>query len=136
MIKRCLSLTLVCLLLITTSSTVISAQNRSDNTNATLVKVKNAVYKRGTGEKSRVSVKMINGTKLKGYISERSENSFTLVDAKTKQSSSIAYDDVAKVDNRSTKGDKIALYILGGAGITAAVVLAVFLGKYCNNEGC
>lgn len=79
---------------------------------------------------------MLNGTKLRGYISESKEDSFTLVDAKTKQPAAIAYSDVAKVSNRLSKGDKIALGIIAGAGITVAVVLAVFLGKYCNNEGC
>jgi sRNA-binding regulator protein Hfq len=136
MIKKCLSLWLICLLLVTASSTLVSAQSQTGQTASNLVKVKDAVLKRGKGEKSRVEVKMLNGTKLRGYISESKEDSFTLVDAKTKQPAAIAYSDVAKVSNRLSKGDKIALGIIAGAGITAAVVLAVFLGKYCNNEGC
>ncbi|HEX8637042.1 MAG TPA: hypothetical protein VF692_03185 [Pyrinomonadaceae bacterium] len=79
---------------------------------------------------------MLDGTKLKGYVSQSDEDSFTLIDAKTKQPASIAYRDVAKVNNRLSKGDKITLGILAGAGIVTAVVLGVFLGKYCNNEGC
>jgi hypothetical protein len=136
MIKKCLSFTLICLLLISASSSLAPAQTNTDKAASTLSKVKIAVRKRGTGENKRVQVKMLDGTKLKGYVSQSDEDSFTLIDAKTKQPASIAYRDVAKVNNRLSKGDKITLGILAGAGIVTAVVLGVFLGKYCNNEGC
>ncbi len=136
MIKKCLCFSLICLLSLTAIPLFISAQTRTDNTDSTTTRVKTAVQKRGTGEKKRVEVKMLNGTKLKGYVSQSDEDSFTLVDAKTKQPSSIAYRDVAKVSNRLSKGDKITLGIVAGAGIVAAIVLSVFLKKYCDNEGC
>ncbi len=136
MIKKCLNFSLICFLLVTASPLFISAQTRTDNTDSTIAKVKTAVQKRGTGENKRVEVKMLNGTKLKGYISQANEDSFTLVDAKTKQPSSIAYRDVTKVSNRLTKGDKITVGIVAGAGIAAAVVLSYFLKKLCDNEGC
>lgn len=136
MIKKCLSFSLICLLLVTSSHIFISAQTRTNKSDSTIAKVKTAVQKRGTGENKRVEVKMLNGTKLKGYVSQADEDSFTLVDAKTRQPSSIAYGDVAKVSNRLSKGDKIALGIVAGAGIVAAVVLSVFLKEYCDNEGC
>jgi hypothetical protein len=135
MIKKCLSFSLICLLLVTASPLFISAQTRTDNTDLTIAKVKTAVQKRGIGENKRVEVKMLNGTQLKGYVSQANEDSFTLVDAKTKQPSSIAYRDVAKVSNRMSKGDKIALGILGGAVAVVGVVLGSFLLRRCRNEG-
>ena len=134
MIKQSLSFALICLLMITASSAFVSAQTAQTAEN--LVKVKDTVLKRGKGEKSRVEVQMFSGAKMKGYISESGNDTFTLVDEKTKQPATIAFSDVAKVKTLATKGDKTALYILAGVGVAAAVVLAVVLGKYCNNENC
>ncbi len=135
MIKKCLSFSLICLLLVTATPLFISAQTRTDNTDSTIAKVKTAVQKRGTGENKRVEVKMLNGTKLKGYVSQASEDSFTLVNAKTKQPSTIAYGDVAKVSNRASKGDIIILGIVAGAAVVAAVVVGAIIGIRCKNEG-
>jgi sRNA-binding regulator protein Hfq len=135
MIKKCLSFSLICLLLVTAIPLFISAQTRTDNTDSTIAKVKTAVQKRGTGENKRVEVKMLNGTKLKGYVSQASEDSFTLVNAKTKQPSTIAYGDVAKVSNRASKGDIIILGIVAGAAVVAAVVVGAIIGIRCKNEG-
>ena len=135
MIKKWLSFTLVCLLSVAANSALVSAQTNTDRTASSLAKIKNDVSKRGTGEKSRVEVKMLDGTKLNGYISQMDENSFTLVDRKTKQPSSIAYRDVAKVSNRSTNGDRIALWIIGGAAAVAAIVGGSMLLRRCRNEG-
>jgi hypothetical protein len=135
MIKKCLSFLLICLLFVTASPLFISAQTRTNNTDSTIAKIKTAVEKRGTGENKRVEVKMLNGTKLKGYVSQANDDSFTLVDAETKQPSTIAYGDVAKVSNRLSKGDKITLGIVAGAAIAAAVVVGAIIGIRCKNEG-
>jgi small nuclear ribonucleoprotein (snRNP)-like protein len=117
------------------NSSVISAQTKTDNTASSIAEIKANVVKRGTGENKRVQVKMLDGTKLKGYISQADEDSFTLVDSKTKQSTTIAYGNVAKVKNRLTKGDKIALGIIGGAAATVVIVLGSFIAIRCKNEG-
>jgi 3-oxoacyl-ACP reductase-like protein len=136
MIKKYLSFALICLLLVTVNSSLISAQIATGKDASSVAKIKEKVAKRGTGKNKRVEVKMLNGTKVKGYISQSSEDSFTLMDSKTNQSSVIAYSDVAKVKNRLSKGDKIALGIVAGAAATGAVILLGFLRVYCNNEGC
>ncbi len=76
---------------------------------------------------------MLNGTKLKGYISEANEDSFTLVDSKTKQPAAIAYRDVAKVNYRLSKGAKIAFGIVIGAAGVGAAMLSYFLYKRSNS---
>lgn len=135
MIKKCLCFAFICLLLVTANSSVISAQTKTDNTASSIAKIKTAVLKRGTGENKRVEVRTLDGTKLKGYISQADEDLFTLTDSKTKQTSVIAYSDVAKVKNRLSRGDKIALGIIGGAVAVVAIVLGSFIAIRCKNEG-
>lgn len=133
MFKKYLTFALVCLLLITANASLVSAQTDKDA--ALAAKIKKAVAERGTGEKKRVEVKKLDGTKLKGYISQADEDSFTLTDSKSKQSSEIAYGDVAKIKNRSSNGDKIALIAVGSAAAVVAVVIISFLVIRCRNEG-
>lgn len=133
MIKKSLSLALVCLLLITANASFVSAQTNNDE--ALAAKIKTAVAARGTGEKKRVKVEKKDGTKLKGYVSQADEDSFTIVDSTTKQNVELAYADVAKVKNRQSRGDKIAGIIIIGAAATAGIILAGFLIRRCQNEG-
>lgn len=135
MLKKYLTFTLVCLLLITANASLISAQTQTSKEASAVAAIKETVAKRGTGENKRVQVKKHDGTKLKGYISQADEDSFTLTDSKTKQSTEIAYSDVAKIKNRSSKGDKIALIAVGSAAAVVAVVIIGFLVVRCQNEG-
>jgi sRNA-binding regulator protein Hfq len=134
MIKKYLSIALICWLLVTANSMLISAQSQADKTASSIAKVKTAVLKRKTGENKRVKVIMLNGTDLKGYISQAGQDSFELTDSKTKQSSSIFYRDVKKV--RGNGLSKTAIISLGGIGAAAAVVLYIVLAPICNEGGC
>ena len=135
MIKKCVCFTFICLLLITANSSFVTAQTANDDSVSTAAKIKAAVLKRGTGENKRVEVKKTDGTKLKGYISQSGEDSFTLTDSKTNQTSVITYGDVAKLKNRSSRGDKIALGIIVGAIAGVAIVLGSIISIRCKNEG-
>lgn len=115
--------------LLLTNLSFVAAQTTDE------VKIKTQVQKRGTGEKSRVKVKKTDGTEIKGYISQAAEDSFTVTDSATKQSTVIAYRDVKKIDNRATKGDKLAIGIIAGAAAAAAIVVISFLVLRCRNEG-
>ena len=134
MIKKYLSMALICLLLVTANCALISAQTQNDKTASSIVKVKAAVLKRGTGENKRISVEMLNGMKLKGYIRQTGEDSFEFTDSKTKQNSSIYYRDVAKVKGNGLS--KTAIISIGVAGAAAAVVLYIVLAPICNEGGC
>jgi hypothetical protein len=134
MVKKYLSIALSCLLLVTANSVLISAQTQTDKTASLIAKVKTAVSKPGTGENKRVKVIMLNGTELKGYISQSGEDSFELTNSKTKQSLSIFYKDVRKV--RGNGLSKTAMISLGVVGAVAAVVLYVVLAPICNEGGC
>ena len=125
---------LACLLLVTANFSLISAQTQADRTASSIAKVKTAVLKRQAGGDKRVKVIMLTGTELKGYISQAGEDSFELMDSKTKQSRSIFYRDVAKV--RGNGLSKTAIISLGALGAAAAVVLFVVLAPICNEGGC
>ena len=60
-------------------------------------KVKTDVAKLGTGKDSRIQVKLKDGTKLKGYVSQISENSFVVVDEKTGALAEVPYPNAKQV---------------------------------------
>ncbi len=132
MIKKLLSLVVVGLMLYGVNLQIISAQTNTDNS---VEKMKTDVYRRGTGEKSKVVVKMKDGTKRKGFISQIGEDSFDLTDSKTKQSTAIAYRDVAQVKKQGlSTGAKVLIGVGIGVVITA-VVLGVAVSKGLDGLG-
>ncbi len=134
MITKWLSFTLACLLLLTASFTLASAQTQADKNASSIARVKASVLKRGTGENMRVKVIMLSGTELKGYISKAGEDSFELTDSKTRQIRSIFYKDVEKV--RGNGLSKTAIISLAAVGAVAAVVLYLVVAPICNEGGC
>jgi len=86
--------------------------------------VKAEVFKRGTGEKAKVKVKLRDGSEVRGYISKTKEDSFELHD-KTGKNLTLAYADVISVRKLGlSKGAKIGI----GVGVAAAAFLGVVLG--------
>jgi predicted ATP-dependent serine protease len=72
---------------------------------------------------------------MKGYISQTGEDSFTLTDSKTKQTSTLAYSDVAQVKGGGLSSTSKTLIGVGvGVGI-ALVVLAVAADRALDNLG-
>ena len=96
-------------------------------------KVKTEVQKRGTGEKSRVKLRLRNKAEVKGYISKIEDASFDVTDKKTGRATTIPYADVERVQGVGlSKGAKIGI-IAGAAVVTVAVVIAVAVCRagYC-----
>ncbi len=121
MIKQCLTVILVGLMFWGVNFPTIFAQPITDNT---LEKIKTDVFRRGTGEKAKVVVRMKNGMNQKGFINQAGEDSFDLTDFKTKQTTAIAYRDVRQVKKPGlSTGAKIAI----GVGIAAAVTVVVLV---------
>jgi sRNA-binding regulator protein Hfq len=133
MITKWLSFTLICLLVVTTSPLFISAQTNTEKTASSIAKVKRAVEKRRRVFREPVKVEMLNGTQLKGYISQTGEDSFELTNSETNQVISIAYRDVEQVKKLGSKGETTALWIIGGAAAVGAVVLGSFLIRRSRN---
>ena len=86
-------------------------------------KVKASVAKRGTGPKAKVTVKLKDKTKLKGYISSASSDSFSLSDSETGQVRTLAYSDVAEVKKQGGLSLAAKIGIGVGAGVGALALL-------------
>lgn len=128
MFKRLFSIGLVVLLFHAGNSLLIHDVARANQNDAAADKVKATVAKRGTGPKAKVTVKLKDRTKLKGYISNANGDSFTLSDSKTGQARTLAYSDVAEVKKQG--GMSLAAKIGIGVGIGVGA-LALFVAIGC-----
>ena len=91
-------------------------------------KVKEGIGRLGTGPEAPVEVKLRDGKKLKGYISEAGENSFVIVDAKSGAASTVPYPQVKQVTgNNLSKGAKIAITV--GIVVGLLFLLTVVIGR-------
>lgn len=124
MLKKFLSLAVVGLLINMVSVSPVYAGSKEEKEARFAEQVKSGVLKLGTGTDARVEVKLRDKTKLKGYISEAGEESFTVVDAKSGVATTVAYPQVKQVKgNNMSTGARIAL----GVGLSIAVLLLVAL---------
>ena len=90
-----------------------------------LEKIKCSVRELSKHDSPKVVVKMKNGTKIEGHISQVLDGSFDVVSTETRQTATILYGDVSSVKRQGwSKGSKIAL----GVGVAAAVTVAVIAG--------
>jgi hypothetical protein len=118
-----LSLVLAALLVNAASAAPASAKTGSADAAGFAEKVRAHILKLGTGEASRVRVKLRDKSKLEGYVSEAGADSFTVVDAKTGAPTVVGYTQVAQAKgNNLSTGAKIAI----GVGI-AVLVLAIII---------
>ncbi len=133
MLKKLFSIGLVVLLFHAGNSLLIH-DARANQNDASSDKVKASVAKRGTGPKAKVTVKLKDQTKLKGYISNASGDSFTLSDSKTGQTRTLAYSDVAEVKKQGGLSLAAKIGIGVGAGVGALALLYV-IGCAGDNGG-
>ena len=82
MFRKYVSLTLVGLLLNLTFYSTAMANTEKDAKFAE--KVKANINKLGTGKDAKVEIKLKDGTKLKGYVSEVKDSGFVLTNQKLK----------------------------------------------------
>jgi hypothetical protein len=87
-----------------------------------------SVAKLGTGKDARVEVKLRDNTKLKGYISDVKEDSFTVVDSKTGLARSLSYADVMQVSKRGN-GLSTFTKVAIGAGVAAGAIVGWLILK-------
>ena len=88
--------------------------------------IRTQVNKLGTGKKARVHVRLLDQTKLKGYIADSSTDSFTLIDSKG-TSRTLAYSDVVEVKKQRGGISPLTWGIIAGAGVATAIVFATVI---------
>jgi hypothetical protein len=86
-------------------------------------KIKEGVEKLGSGKDSVVKVKLRDKTKIKGYISNIGENSFTIID-KNEKATVVNYTNVKQI-----KGNNLhaGVWIAIGFGVAMAVIGIILL---------
>lgn len=103
----------------------ITAQAKVEITPAYTASVKKRIVKLGTGADAKVQVKLQDKTKLKGYVSKVSEDSFVVTDSKTNAETTVSYSTVTDLKTKMTTGEVIAVSALAaGAGLLLFIALA------------
>jgi hypothetical protein len=126
MLKRLVSLGVAALLLHAADVMTPPTLARTTQAEQKAAKVKADVAKRGTGEKARVVVRLQDGSKLKGYVSQAGNDSFTLTDSESGQARTLSYSDVAQVKKPGglPLGAKIGIGMGALVGVLALVYVA------------
>lgn len=125
MFKKYLTLILTVLVINLSLCSVAFADTKVEKEAKFAAKVKANVTKLGTGTEAKIQVKLKDGTKLKGYVSQINENNFVVVDEKTGVVTEIPYPNAKQVKgNNLSTGVKIAI------GIAIFLVVAALIGYY------
>ncbi len=132
MFKKYLTLIVTILLINLSLSATAFAETKEEKEAKFAEKVKINITKLGTGKEAKVQVKLQDGTKLKGFISKISENSFAVSNETTGLETEVPYPNANQVKGKNfSTGDKIWIAV----GITA-VVLIVVLSVAFQPERC
>lgn len=123
MFKNHLSLLISCALLLTTLSQPAAGQGNKPAQTVETIKVKLA--KLGVGEKAKATIRLKNGSKIKGYVALADEEDFVIRDRKTNAPTTIRYHDVMRVE--SNQGHSTLNNIAIGAGIGAGLIFSMIL---------
>lgn len=87
-------------------------------------KVKTEIVKLGVGTDARIKIKLKDGTKLKGYVSEIKEDSFTVIETKNGNATTVLYSQAKQV-----KGNNLSSRVIIGIGVVVfLVILLVGIG--------
>ena len=100
MLRKVLSLMLTGILINAVAVSSSYARTQDDQAQ-NIEKVKENVRKLGVGEDARVEVKLQDGRKLKGYIQEAREDSFTIIDPKSGTATTVDYSLVKQLKGRN-----------------------------------
>ena len=128
--KKLLTMMVACLVVSAVSVRPVAASSKAEKEARFAGKVKLGIEKLGSGSDTRVEVKLRDKTRLKGYISEISENDFVITDLKTGASNKVAYADVSQVKgNNLSTGAKIAIGVSIAAGLILLITILIILNS-------
>jgi hypothetical protein len=123
MLKKNLSIVLSLLLLQGGIRPGLAAPQSSED-GLRAARVKQEITRRGTGEKAGVKVKLLNGTELKGYISQAGSDNFLLAQGNG-EGTTIAYSEISEVKGKGmSRASKIGIVVgVVAAGIAVAAAV-------------
>lgn len=122
MFRKLVTLLLVAMVINLTGIRLAYAESKEEKQARYAEKIKTNVLKLGTGESTRIKVKLRDQTKLEGFISDANSDTFTITTRKTGVATTVAYAQVKSVQGQNlSTGAKIAI----GAGIAAAIIFII-----------
>jgi hypothetical protein len=122
MFRKPIAFLLVALVINLAGARLAFAESKEEKQARFAEKIKSNVLKLGTGESTRIKVKLRDQTKLEGYISDAGADTFTVTNRKTGVATTVAYPQVKSVQgNNLSTGAKIAI----GVGIAAAIIFII-----------
>ena len=128
MFKKYLTLILTVLVLNLFLCASVFAETKAEKEAKFAAKVKAQVTELGTGKDARIEVKLKDGTKLKGYVSQINENSFVVMNEKTATPTEVPYPQTKQVKgNNLSSGAKIAIVV--GIVVGALLIIGYILGR-------
>lgn len=123
MLKPIISISIAILLFQFLFIAPVLGQKMSDE--AKTAKIKTYLAERANNQKSKFTVTLRDGRKIKGYITERGADNFVVAEGKTNNRTTISYADVAKVKKSGLSlGAKVAIGALIVGAVAAVVVAA------------
>jgi hypothetical protein len=126
MLKRYLSIVLIALLVGGINLKVSLAQTNPDEVKEKnrIEKLRAEISRLGVGKQAKVVVKLKNGAKLQGYITQAIEDSFDLTDPISRGFTTIPYGDVAEIEKEgSLKSSPISSRTILTIGIIAGLIV-------------
>ena len=126
--KKLFSLLLILLLVHTPSYlSAVSAKSPSEKEARLTEKVKAGIARLGTGPEARIKLKLRDGRRVEGYISQINESAFVVMDTKTNTATTVSYPQVKQVKgNNLSSGVKFAI----GAAVVVVLLLILFHGNH------
>ena len=122
MFRKLITLLLVGFLINLAGVRVAYADSKEEKQARFVEKIKANVLKLGTGESTRVKVKLRDQAKLEGYISDAGAETFTVTNRNTGVATTVAYPQVKSVQGKNlSTGAKIAI----GVGIAAGIIFII-----------
>ena len=122
MFRKLFTLLLIALVTNLGGVRLVYADSKEEKQERFAEKIKANVLNLGTGESTRVRVKLRDQAKLEGYISDAGAETFTITNKKTGVATTVAYPQVKSVQgNNLSTGAKIAI----GVGIAATIIFII-----------
>lgn len=122
MFRKLIALLLVGFLINLAGVRVAYADSKEEKQARFVEKIKANVLKLGTGESTRVRVKLRDQAKLEGYISDAGSETFTVTNRNTGVATTVANPQVKSVQGKNlSTGAKIAI----GVGIAATIIFVI-----------
>jgi len=95
-------------------------------------RARSQVARLGVGSKATATIKLNDGTRVKGYVYSAGDDDFVIRDRKTGAPTTIRYADVKSVDDNRGHSTARNVLIIVGAG--AAIAIAAVFGAIAANE--